>query len=110
MTKKISSTKPCGRSSKKYNGAFLKCFSIYRGYACAKIMYTVADQLLPHLLLEIFDTLKQNKSESISLNVFIAYIKQGVGPQVFPTLVTALPLQSTYITLNGDIYSIFKNI
>ena len=28
MTKKISSTKPCGRNSKKYNGAFLKCFSI----------------------------------------------------------------------------------
>ena len=25
-----------------------------------------------------------------SLNVFIAYIKQGVGPQVFSTLVTAL--------------------
>ena len=28
MTKKISSTKPCGRNSKIYNGAFLKCFSI----------------------------------------------------------------------------------
>ena len=27
-----------------------------------------------------------------SLNVFIANTKQGVGPQVFPTLVTALPL------------------
>ena len=68
----------------------------------------MADQLLPHLLLETFDTLKQNKSESISLNVFIAYIKQGVGPQFFQSLVTALSLQSTYITLNGDIYSILK--
>ena len=28
MTKKISSTKPCGRNSKIYNGAFLKCFSM----------------------------------------------------------------------------------
>ena len=25
-----------------------------------------------------------------SLNIFIALIKHGVGPQVFPTLVTAL--------------------
>ena len=30
MTKKISSTKPCGRNSKKCNGAFLKCFSIVK--------------------------------------------------------------------------------
>ena len=29
---------------------------------------------------------------NVSLNVFIAYIKQGVGPQVFPTLVMAIPL------------------
>ena len=28
----------------------------------------------------------------LSLNVFIANMKQGVGTQVFPTLVTALPL------------------
>ena len=28
----------------------------------------------------------------ISLNVFIVNVKQGVGPQVFPTLVTTLPL------------------
>ena len=35
-----------------------------------------------------------------SLNVFIANTKQGVGPQVFPTLVTALPLQYTYKALN----------
>ena len=28
MTKKIYSTKLCGRKSKIYNGAFLKCFSI----------------------------------------------------------------------------------
>ena len=34
-----------------------------------------------------------------SLNVFIANTKQGVGPQVFPTLVTALPLQYTYKAL-----------
>ena len=27
-----------------------------------------------------------------SLNIFIALVKHGVGPQVFPTLVTALPL------------------
>ena len=33
------------------------------------------------------------------LNVFIAYINQGVGPQVFPTLVTALPLKLIYNTL-----------
>ena len=33
-----------------------------------------------------------------SLNIFIALIKHGVGPQVFPTLVTALPLQCTYKT------------
>ena len=43
----------------------------------------------------------------LSLNVFIANIKQGVAPQVLPTLVTALPLQSTYITLNSDIYTKF---
>ena len=36
----------------------------------------------------------------ISLNVFIANTKQGVGPQVFPTLVTALPLQYTYKALH----------
>ena len=35
-----------------------------------------------------------------SLNVFIASTKQGVGPQVFPTLVTALPLQYTYEALH----------
>ena len=34
------------------------------------------------------------------LNVFIANTKQGVGPQVFPTLVTALPLQYTYKALH----------
>ena len=33
-----------------------------------------------------------------SLNIFIALVKHGVGPQVFPTLVTALPLQCTYKT------------
>ena len=37
---------------------------------------------------------------SSSLNVFIANTKQGVGPQVFPTLVTALPLQYTYKALH----------
>ena len=37
-------------------------------------------------------------SEKASLNIFIALIKHGVGPQVFPTLVTALPLQCTYKT------------
>ena len=36
----------------------------------------------------------------ISLNVFIANTKQGVGPQVFPTLVTALPLQYKYKALH----------
>ena len=43
-----------------------------------------------------------------SLNIFIANIKQGVGPQVFPTLVTAIPLQ-TYIQKsvnNGEHVSI----
>ena len=30
MTKKISSTQPCGRNSKVKNGAFLKCFSIFK--------------------------------------------------------------------------------
>ena len=35
-----------------------------------------------------------------SLNVFIANIKQGVGPQVFPKLVTALPLKYTYKALH----------
>ena len=35
-----------------------------------------------------------------SLNVFIANTKQGVGPQVFPTLVTVLPLQYTYKALH----------
>ena len=30
MTKKISSTKPCGRNSKIQTGAFLKCFSIVK--------------------------------------------------------------------------------
>ena len=34
------------------------------------------------------------------LNVFIANTKQRVGPQVFPTLVTALPLQYTYKALH----------
>ena len=34
-------------------------------------------------------------------------VKKGFGPQLFPTLVTALPHQSTYITLNGDIYTQF---
>ena len=36
----------------------------------------------------------------LNLNVFIANIKQGVGPQVFPTLVTTLPLQYTYKALH----------
>ena len=36
----------------------------------------------------------------ISLNVFIANTKQGVGPQVFPSLVTALPLQYEYKALH----------
>ena len=40
------------------------------------------------------------RATSFSLNVFIANIKQGVGPQVFPTLVTALPLQYTYKALH----------
>ena len=35
-----------------------------------------------------------------SLNVFIANTKQGVGPQVFSTLVTALPLQYIYKALH----------
>ena len=34
------------------------------------------------------------------LNIFIANIKQGVGPQVFPTLVTTLPLQHTYKSIH----------
>ena len=38
--------------------------------------------------------------QTVSLNVFIANTKQGVGPQVFPTLVTALPLQYTYKALH----------
>ena len=33
-----------------------------------------------------------------SLNIFIALVKHRVGPQVFPTLVTAPPLQCTYKT------------
>ena len=45
------------------------------------------------------------------LNIFIACIKQGVGPQVFPTLVTALPLQYTYsMILNSDMYSLFMTV
>ena len=41
-----------------------------------------------------------NLSSVFSLNVFIANTKQGVRPQVFPTLVTALPLQYTYKALH----------
>ena len=41
------------------------------------------------------------RGESLfSLNVFIANTKQGVGPRVFPTLVTTLPLQYTYKALH----------
>ena len=42
------------------------------------------------------------------LNVFIANTKQGVGPQVFPTLVTALPLQYTYKALHRQWQKIFE--
>ena len=34
MTKKMSSTKPCGRNSKIYNGAFRKCFSLFKEITC----------------------------------------------------------------------------
>ena len=47
-----------------------------------------------------FFVLCTNMNVSLSLNVFIANTKQGVGPQVFPTLVTALPLQYTYKALH----------
>ena len=33
MTKKISSTQPCRKNSKKLNVAFLKCFSIFTTYS-----------------------------------------------------------------------------
>ena len=39
--------------------------------------------------------LEKRSRNKDNLNVFIANTKQGVGPQVFPTLVTALPLQYT---------------
>ena len=47
-----------------------------------------------------FFVLCTNMNVSLSLNVFIANTKQGVRPQVFPTLVTALPLQYTYKALH----------
>ena len=46
------------------------------------------------------DFLVLHRIAMFSLNVFIANTKQGVGPQVFPTLVTALPLQYTYKALH----------
>ena len=55
----------------------------------------------------IMARLWQFRYYTLRLNVFIANIKQGVEPQVLPTLVTALPLQSTYITLNSDINTKF---
>ena len=45
-------------------------------------------------------TLQISSPVRFRLNVFIANTKQGVGPQVFPTLVTALPLQYTYKALH----------
>ena len=36
---------------------FFKLVSIKRGYACSMIVHTRADQLLPQLLMELFDTL-----------------------------------------------------
>ena len=36
---------------------FFKLLSTKRGYACSMIVHTRADQLLPQLLMELFDTL-----------------------------------------------------
>ena len=36
---------------------FFRLVSTKRGYACSMIMHTRADQLLPQLLMELFDTL-----------------------------------------------------
>ena len=43
----------------------------------------------------------------------LVYYKHGVGPQVFPTLVTALPLQCIYLRIEIQIFSfhwMMKNI
>ena len=39
----------------------------------------------------------------VILNAFIANIKQGVGPQVFSTLVMALSLQYVYMQIGKNI-------
>ena len=36
---------------------FFRLVSTKRGYACSMIVHTLADQLLPQLLMELFDTL-----------------------------------------------------
>ena len=36
---------------------FFRLVSTKRGYACSMIVHTRADQLLPQLLMELFDTL-----------------------------------------------------
>ena len=36
---------------------FFRLVSIKRGYACSMIVHTRADQLLPQLLMELFDML-----------------------------------------------------
>ena len=36
---------------------FFRLVSTKRGYACSMIMHTRADQLLPQLVMELFDTL-----------------------------------------------------
>ena len=37
--------------------SFFRLVSTKRGYACSMIVHTLADQLLPQLLMELFDTL-----------------------------------------------------
>ena len=60
--------------------------------------------------------LYKKASDSLTgLNVFIANFKQGVGPQVLPTLVTALPRQFSLRVVQiptyqcDDIVRIFKS-
>ena len=108
MEKKIESLKSKVEEQKHQNN--MKKTVVKRQQISLKAQRKLNDRLIRQNTM--FETLvskiREMIAKKLSLNVFIAYIKQGVGPQVFPTLVTALPLQSTYIKLNGDIYSILK--
>ena len=57
MTKKISSTKPCGRNSKIYNGAFLKCFSIVSDRKMIEILHKNLLFIHDEEILEIYTVL-----------------------------------------------------